>query len=92
MRNIWTICEKELKSYFASPIAYLAMAMFAIIFGFFFWNVVAYFYSATSIRCCGAMCLFLLRCLHQVIETPRSIRRVRCCCSLHTQSPCVTKM
>ena len=43
MRNIWTICEKELKSYFASPIAYLAMAMFAIIFGFFFWNVVAYF-------------------------------------------------
>ena len=43
MRNVWTICQKELKSYFASPIAYLAMAMFAIIFGFFFWNVVAYF-------------------------------------------------
>jgi len=32
MRNVWTICQKELKSYFASPIAYLAMAMFAIIF------------------------------------------------------------
>jgi len=43
MRNILTICQKELKSYFASPIAYLAMAMFALVFGFFFWNVVAYF-------------------------------------------------
>lgn len=46
MRNIWTICRKELKSYFASPIAYLMMAMFAIIFGFFFWNIVGYFVAA----------------------------------------------
>jgi len=43
MRNIWTICRKELKSYFASPIAYILMAMFAVIFGFFFWNAVGYF-------------------------------------------------
>lgn len=43
MRNIWTICRKELKSYFASPIAYLLLAMFATIFGFFFWNAVGYF-------------------------------------------------
>jgi len=43
MRNVWVICRKELKSYFASPIAYLLMAMFAVIFGFFFWNVVGYF-------------------------------------------------
>jgi ABC-2 type transport system permease protein len=45
VRNIWTVCRKEMKSYFASPIAYLMMAMFAIIFGFFFWNVVGYFVS-----------------------------------------------
>ncbi len=43
MSNILIICRKELKSYFASPIAYLLMTMFAVIFGFFFWNVVGYF-------------------------------------------------
>ena len=38
MRNVWIICQKELRSYFASPIAYLLLTMFALIFGFFFWN------------------------------------------------------
>lgn len=37
MKNIWTIYQKELRSYFVSPIAYLLLTMFAIIFGFFFW-------------------------------------------------------
>lgn len=36
MRNIFTICGKELKSYFTSPIAYLLMALFGLIFGYFF--------------------------------------------------------
>src|SRR3981081_214117 len=43
MRNIWIICRKELHSYFTSPVAYLLLTMFAIIFGFFFWNSVGYF-------------------------------------------------
>src|SRR5579863_5122346 len=43
MRNILIICKKELRSYFVSPIAYLLLAMFAVIFGFFFWNIVGYF-------------------------------------------------
>src|ERR1700693_1144408 len=43
MRNILIICRKELRSYFASPIAYLLLTMFALIFGFFFWNSVGYF-------------------------------------------------
>src|SRR5262245_24313810 len=43
MRNIWIICRKELRSYFVSPIAYLLLAMFATVFGFFFWNAVGYF-------------------------------------------------
>ena len=43
MRNIWIICRKELRSYFVSPIAYLLLTMFALIFGFFFWNSVGYF-------------------------------------------------
>lgn len=38
MKNIWIICRKELKSYFASPIAYLLMAFFALIFGFGFFT------------------------------------------------------
>jgi ABC-2 type transport system permease protein len=32
LKNVWIICQKELKSYFASPIAYLLMAIFAVIF------------------------------------------------------------
>ena len=38
MRNIWIICRKELRSYFVSPVAYILLVMFAVIFGFFFWN------------------------------------------------------
>lgn len=37
MKNVWTIYQKELRSYFVSPIAYLLLTMFAVIFGFFFW-------------------------------------------------------
>src|SRR5271170_1004027 len=46
MRNIRTICSKELRSYFVSPIAYLLLTMFALIFGFFFWNALGYFVIA----------------------------------------------
>ena len=45
MRNVWIICRKEMRSYFASPIAYLLLTMFAFIFGWFFWNVLGYFIS-----------------------------------------------
>src|SRR5690349_21953632 len=37
MRNVWIILRKELRSYFVSPVAYLLLAMFGVIFGFFFW-------------------------------------------------------
>ena len=43
MKNIWIICRKELKSYFASPIAYGLMAFFAAISGYFFYVAVAIF-------------------------------------------------
>ena len=33
MKNVLLICQKELKSYFASPIAYAVMAIFGLIFG-----------------------------------------------------------
>ncbi len=43
MSNIAAIAQKELKSYFASPIAYIVIGMFAILFGFFFYSLVVYF-------------------------------------------------
>ncbi|MGB8915023.1 MAG: hypothetical protein WCC85_22295, partial [Candidatus Sulfotelmatobacter sp.] len=43
MRNAWIICQKELHSYFVSPVAYLLLTMFGVIFGFFFWNALNYF-------------------------------------------------
>src|ERR1700720_1073881 len=43
MRNAWVICRKELGSYFVSPVAYLLLTMFGVIFGFFFWNSLGYF-------------------------------------------------
>jgi len=38
VKNILLICVKELKSYFASPIAYILMAFFGLIFGFGFYT------------------------------------------------------
>ena len=32
MRNVWTIAARELRSYFTSPIAYIVLAMFGVIF------------------------------------------------------------
>jgi ABC-2 type transport system permease protein len=43
MRNIITICRKEVRAYFSSPIAYLLMALFGLVFGFFFYSATAYF-------------------------------------------------
>lgn len=56
MRNIWIICRKELRSYFVSPIAYLLLAMFAVVFGYFFWNAVGYFiYAGIESQMRGSM-------------------------------------
>ena len=47
MKNILIICRKELKGYFASPIAYLLMAFFALIFGFFFYSATRFLLMQT---------------------------------------------
>jgi ABC-2 type transport system permease protein len=46
MKNIFVICQKEIRSYFVSPIAYLLLAIFAVIFGFFFYSATAFFVDA----------------------------------------------
>jgi ABC-2 type transport system permease protein len=45
-----------MRSYFVSPVAYLLLLMFALIFGFFFWNIVSYFvYEGTESQMRGEM-------------------------------------
>src|SRR5258708_30198978 len=50
MKNIWIICRKELRSYFVSPVAYVLLVMFSLIFGWFLWNMLGafVFYSMAS--------------------------------------------
>ncbi|HEX5473543.1 MAG TPA: ABC transporter permease [Vicinamibacterales bacterium] len=36
MRNVMAIADKELRSYFASPIAYIIIGLFSLLFGWFF--------------------------------------------------------
>jgi ABC-2 type transport system permease protein len=43
LRNIVAIAGKELRGSFASPIAWVMMGLFAILFGFFFTQFLAYF-------------------------------------------------
>jgi ABC-2 type transport system permease protein len=43
MRNILAIAQKELKSYFASPIAYIVLGFWALLYGWFFVTILAYF-------------------------------------------------
>jgi ABC-2 type transport system permease protein len=43
MRTIWTICRRELYSYFVSPIAWVLLAIFAILGGFFTYFISGYF-------------------------------------------------
>jgi len=44
VKNVLLICQKELKGYFASPIAYLLMAFFGLIFGFGFYTATRDYY------------------------------------------------
>ena len=41
MKNIAIIAQKELRAYFASPIAYVVIAAFLAMTGFFFWLIVS---------------------------------------------------
>lgn len=47
MRNILAVAGKELRAYFHSPIAYLVLALYAVLCGFFFYNYTAAFVVQT---------------------------------------------
>ena len=48
MSNVLAIAQKELKAYFASPIAYVIIGLFAVVFGFFYYIGVAYFVQQSA--------------------------------------------
>lgn len=48
MNNILAIAHKEVKSYFASPIGYIVIGFSAILFGWFFVNLL---YCSIACRC-----------------------------------------
>ena len=48
IRNALTIARRELEVYFSSPIAYIVLAMFATIFGFFFYSALAFFQTFSA--------------------------------------------
>ena len=43
MRNVLAIAGKELRGYFASPIAYIVIGFFALLFGYFYYVAVVFF-------------------------------------------------
>jgi len=43
MNNVWAVCKKEVKSYFTSPIAYVAITVFLVLSGFFFQSLMWWF-------------------------------------------------
>ncbi len=43
MNNIWAVCKKEVRSYFTSPIAYVAITVFLVLSGFFFQSLMWWF-------------------------------------------------
>jgi ABC-2 type transport system permease protein len=47
MTNVLAIAQKELKSYFASPIAYIVIGFFALVFGWFYYVSISFFMQAS---------------------------------------------
>ena len=43
MSNVIAIAQKELRSYFSSPIAYIAIGFFALLYGYFYVAILSYF-------------------------------------------------
>lgn len=48
MSNVLAIAQKELKGYFASPIAYVVIGFFALMFGYFYWALLGFFVEQSA--------------------------------------------
>lgn len=49
MRNVFTLAKKELRSYFASPIAFVVTGFFALVFGYFYVSILGYFLQTSML-------------------------------------------
>jgi gliding motility-associated transport system permease protein len=43
MRNVMAIAQREVKAYFSSPIAYILIGFFALLFGYFYYALLSFF-------------------------------------------------
>ncbi len=50
MQNILAIWQREMKSYFVSPIAYVVLTVFLALGGFFFYNILTYMVQSTMMQ------------------------------------------
>jgi ABC-2 type transport system permease protein len=50
VRNVLAITDKELRSYFASPIAYIIIGLFSLLFGYFFYVFLMLFVRQTEMQ------------------------------------------
>src|SRR5690242_9813980 len=48
MTNVLAIAQKELRSYFASPIGYVITGLFALLFGYFFYAYLSFFVRSSE--------------------------------------------
>lgn len=55
MRNMLAIAERELRSYFASPIAYAVIGLFALVFGWMFYAFLRFFITRSMSMGAGGM-------------------------------------
>jgi ABC-2 type transport system permease protein len=53
MNNILAIAQKELKGYFASPIGFIVIGLFSLLYGFFFYSLLEFF-NRQSMQMLGA--------------------------------------
>ena len=70
MKNIFLIANKELKTYIASPMAYIVSASFLAVTGFFFVASVSDAFAEASIRgfLAGAVFFLILMALSNLIK------------------------
>jgi len=46
MTNVWSLVKKEVRAYFSSPIAYVVIAGFLLLVGYFFYSLISWFNAA----------------------------------------------
>jgi ABC-2 type transport system permease protein len=49
MTNIWSLVKKEVRAYFGSPVAYVVIAGFLLLVGYFFYSLISWF-NATAMQ------------------------------------------